>query len=85
MPRTEDEFKDSGHLHRLLMKPENEPARRAYARVYRALMACESALDRISRRDVYGSLQEEIDEMRRMAREGQELARAAWRLPEEKE
>jgi signal transduction histidine kinase len=48
-------------------------------------MACESALDRISRRDVYGSLQEEIDEMRRMAREGQELARAAWRLPEEKE
>jgi signal transduction histidine kinase len=48
-------------------------------------MACESALDRISRRDVYGSLQEEIDEMRRMAREGQELAREAQMLQEEKD
>lgn len=64
---TEDEFKDSGHLHRLLMKPENEPARRAYARVYRAMMACSTALDRIRRRDVHGSLQEEVDEMRRIA------------------
>ena len=59
------------------MKPENEPARRAYARVYRALMACSTALDRIERRDVYGSLQEEIDMMRKMAREGLELAREA--------
>ena len=83
MPRTEDEFKDSGHLHRLLMKPENEPARRAYARVYRAMMACSTALDRIERRDVYGSLQEEIDMMRRMAREGLELAREAQMLQEE--
>jgi hypothetical protein len=64
---TEDELADSAHLHRLLMKPENEPARRAYAKVYRAMMACSSALDRIRRRDVRGSLQEEVDEMRRMA------------------
>lgn len=64
---TEGELKDSAHLHRLLMKPENEPARRAYAKVYRAMMACTSALDRIRRRDVYGSLQEEVDEMRRIA------------------
>jgi hypothetical protein len=64
---TEEELKDSAHLHRLLMKPENEPARRAYAKVYRAMMACSSALDRIRRRDVCGSLQEEVDEMRRMA------------------
>jgi hypothetical protein len=65
----EDDFKDSGHLHRLLMRPENEPARRAYSKMYRALMRCTSALDRIRRRDVRGSLQEEVDEMRRIAGE----------------
>jgi len=63
----EDDFKDSAHLHRLLMKPENEPARRAYSKMYRALMRCTSALDRIRRRDVRGSLQEEVDEMRKIA------------------
>ena len=70
----EDDLKDSAHLHRLLMKPENEPARRAYSKMYRALMRCSSALDRIRRRDVYGSLQEEVDEMRRMAREAMKEA-----------
>jgi len=76
----DDDFKDSGHLHRLLMKSENEPARRAYSKMYRALMRCTSALDRIKRRDVYGSLQEEVDEMRRIAREAIEEA-----FPKEKE
>ena len=63
----EQDLKDSAHLHRLLMKPENEPARRAYSKMYRALMRCSSALDRIRRRDVYGSLQVEVDEMRQIA------------------
>lgn len=63
----EQDFSDSSHLHRLLTKPENEPARRAYAKIYNALMKCTSALDRIRRRDVAGSLQEEVDEMRRLA------------------
>jgi hypothetical protein len=49
------------------------------------MMACSTVLDRIERRDVYGSLQEEIDMMRRMAREGLELAREAQMLQEEKE
>ncbi len=65
--KNEEDFKDSAHLHRLLMKPENEPARRAYSKMYRALMKCSSALDRIRRRDVYGSLQVEVDEMRQIA------------------
>jgi len=65
--KNEQDFKDSAHLHRLLMKPENEPARRAYSKMYRALMTCTSALDRIRRRDVYGSLQVEVDEMRQIA------------------
>ena len=65
--KNEQDFKDSAHLHRLLMKPENEPARRAYSKMYRALMKCSSALDRIRRRDVYGSLQVEVDEMRQIA------------------
>ena len=63
----EQDLKDSAHLHRLLMKPENEPARRAYSKMYRALMRCSSALDRIRRRDVHGSLQVEVDEMRQIA------------------
>lgn len=65
-----EDYKDSAHLHRLLMAPENEPARRAYSKMYRALMKCSSALDRIRRRDVSGSLQEEVDEMRRIAYDG---------------
>lgn len=68
------DYADSQHLHRILMKPENESARRAYSKIYNALMKCTSALDRIKRRDVYGSLQEEIDEMRRLAREALEDA-----------
>ena len=52
------------------MKPENEPARRAYSKMYRALMKCSSALDRIRRRDVSGSLHEEVDEMLRIAYDG---------------
>jgi hypothetical protein len=65
--KNEEDYKDSAHLHRLLMKPENEPARRAYSKMYRALMKCSSALDRIRMRNVSGSLQEEVDEMRRIA------------------
>lgn len=61
------DYSDSGHLHRLLMKPENEASRRAYSKMYRALMKCSSALDRIRRRDVHGSLQVEVDEMRQIA------------------
>jgi len=68
--KNEQDFKDSAHLHRILMQPENEPARRAYSKMYRALMKCSSALDRIRRRDVSGSLQEEVDEMRRIAYDG---------------